>query len=137
MIAGAEMEESESGEEDESWERPSIAKESVKPTKAEVDEHMVTHVQFQFRNWCPICAKGKCNVKGHYRRSTETVESEVPVVSIDCMWLGKEGEKTNGEPPEGSTPILMVHDRRTKMKYASMVDAKGQHWYSQLTLSHG
>ena len=37
MIAGAEMEESESGEEDESWKRPNIVKESVKPTKAEVD----------------------------------------------------------------------------------------------------
>ena len=40
MIAGASMEESESGEEDESWERPNIVKESVKPTKTEMDEHM-------------------------------------------------------------------------------------------------
>ena len=69
MIAGAEMEESESGEEDVAWERRNIVKESAKPTKAEVDEHMITHVPF--RNLCPICVKGKSNVKGHYRRSTE------------------------------------------------------------------
>ena len=31
MIAGAEMDESESGEEDESWERPNIVKEASSP----------------------------------------------------------------------------------------------------------
>ena len=130
-IAGTEMENSDSGEEDEAWERPNIVKESVKPTKTEVDEHMVTHVPF--RSWCPICVKGKSNVKGHYRISSENIESEVPVVSIDYMWMGQENGEEAAEG-DGSAPILVIHDRRTKMKYARMVEAKGQHWYSQITL---
>ena len=130
-IAGTEMDNSQSGEEDETWEKPNIIKESMKPTKAEADEHMVTHVPF--RSWCPICVKGKSNVKGHYRRSTENVDSEVPVISIDYMWMGQEGGDEGGDG-NGSAPILVIHDRRTKMKYARMVEAKGQHWYSQITL---
>ena len=59
----------------------------------------------------------------------------MPVVSADYMWLGKQEGRTSSEPLDGSAPILVVHDRRTKMKYARVVEAKGQHWYSQLTLS--
>ena len=61
------------------------------------------------------------------------MESEVPVISIDYMWMGQENPSRETEE-SGSTPILVLHDRRTKMKYARMVEAKGQHWYSQITL---
>ena len=57
------------------------------------------------------------------------------MVSMDYMSLGKEEEMTDEDCTDGSAPILVIHDRRTKMKYARMVVAKGQHWYSQLTLT--
>ena len=71
---------------------------------------------------------------GHYRRSTEENESEVPVLSIDYMWIGTTGSDGEADASDGNNPVLVVHDRRTKMKYARMVEARGEQWCSQRTL---
>ena len=55
------------------------------PTKEEWDDHMRTHGVF--KEWCPLCVRGKCKAGAHKRteKSQKELEQEVPVISLDYM----------------------------------------------------
>jgi hypothetical protein len=57
----------------------------LKPTVKEVEEHNLTHLPF--RNWCIFCVKGKSKDDPHRRRIKQDEEQEVPIVSIDYMFM--------------------------------------------------
>ena len=50
-----------------------IANAPKKPSQAEVDTHMATHLPF--RSWCPHCVRGKAKGKPHARNKAE---KEIP-----------------------------------------------------------
>ena len=51
----------------------------------EVEEHNLTHLPF--RNWCIFCVKGKAKDDPHRRRIKQDEEQEIPIVSIDYMFM--------------------------------------------------
>jgi hypothetical protein len=57
----------------------------LKPTVKEVEEHNLTHLPF--RNWCIFCVKGKAKDDPHKRRIKQDEEQEIPIVSIDYMFM--------------------------------------------------
>ena len=67
-------------EEGEEGNRPNYRIVSDKPSKKEVEEHMVTHIPF--RDWCPHCVRGKSKVTPQRKREEGEAE-EVPVISVD------------------------------------------------------
>ena len=58
------------------------------PSEAEVNNHNLTHLPY--RNWCPICVKGKGKAAAHRCLETHR-EAGVPVVSIDYTFLCDSG----------------------------------------------
>lgn len=84
----------------------------IMPRQDEVDEHNITHLPF--RSWCPHSAQGRGVSADHRKRVKE--ENEVPVTI--------RGFKER-EPDEHAYPIILLTDRRTKMKFAYVVPKKG------------
>jgi len=93
------------------------------PTQEEIDEHNMDHGTF--RSWCPHCVKGAAMAYPH-RKSQDKSREEVPVVSIDYMFMN---EKQNAEEEKGM-PILVMKDRKTKMIWAHVVAKKGRDGYA-------
>ena len=59
-----------------------IANAPKKPSQAEVDTHMTTHLPF--RSWCPHCVRGKSKGKPHARNMAA---KEIPTISVDYMFM--------------------------------------------------
>ena len=94
----------------------------IKPSKEEVDEHMLTHLPF--RSWCPHCVRGKPRGKPHKRAEEEP--RELPTVALDYTFMRESREKYEEE----GMPILVVKDIRqndtgTGMIFAQVVPQKG------------
>ena len=99
-------------------------------TKAEYDNHMITHLPF--RNWCEFCMAGKIREDSH-RRRTPGDDKEVPRVSMDYCFLGRVLDNTKSEETtvaelkepteeaEGVMPVLVVTDERTGCVFSSVV----------------
>ena len=99
-------------------------------TKAEYDNHMITHLPF--RNWCEFCMAGKIREDSH-RRRTPGDDKEVPRVSMDYCFLGRVLDNTKSEETtvaelkepteeaEGIMPVLVVTDERTGCVFSSVV----------------
>ncbi len=63
-------------------------------------------------------------------KTKEEVESEIPTVSIDYMFLGDENEDPeNGKEwwtrKETGMPVLVMHDDKSKAIQANMMPEKG------------
>ena len=104
-------------------ERAKVVREGYSPTQKEIDEHIVSHLPF--RAWCRHCVKGKAKGLPH-RIKKERVEEQVPLVSIDYMFMHdkqKEGE-------ERGMPILVMKDRKTRVVRARVVPQKGRNAYA-------
>ena len=87
------------------------------PSEAEVEAHKLTHCPY--RAWCEECVMGAGVSSGH--RGVGGV-GEVPVVSIDYMFLGtKEGK----ENEDKENPILVGIDSRSGTIFAHIVKEKG------------
>ena len=114
--------EEERDEEQEEGERPKKIRTDSKPSKEEVEEHMLTHMPY--RSWCEHCVKGKAKGKPHARANRE--EGETPVVSIDYMFMSDNQEQEE----ERGMPILVMKDRDTKMIKARVVPRKGGDSYA-------
>ena len=110
------------GEKEEEGHRPKYRIVSDKPSQREVDEHMVTHVPF--RDWCPHCVRGKSKSTPHRRRK-EGGEEEVPVISVDYMFMESEDRETGI-----GMPILVSRDRQSKWVNAAVVPQKGNCAYA-------
>ena len=66
-------------------EDPKLTKTPVTPSQQEVEDHNVNHLPF--RSWCKHCVRGKS--KAHPHRVNENRISEVPIVSIDYMFMSQ------------------------------------------------
>ena len=83
------------------------------PTKAEVDNHNVTHVPY--RNWCDICVR--CKGKDLDHRKAVDEERGVSEYAFDYCFPGDElGFKL---------VVLVGHERITGMQFATAVPTKG------------
>eukprot|EP00959_Pyramimonas_sp_CCMP1952_P277367 5798678-Pyramimonas_sp.AAC.1 len=56
----------------------------MRPSKEEVEAHNTIHLRY--RSWCPHCVRGKARRRNHRRRKREG-NGNVPVISMDYMWL--------------------------------------------------
>ena len=63
----------------------------TRPSKAEVDEHMLSHLPF--RSWCAHCIKGKSKSKRHPSTAHNT-DHELPMVTIDYMFLNSDSSSS-------------------------------------------
>ena len=102
----------------------------------------MTHLPF--RNWCIFCVKGKAKDDPHKRKIKEDEKREIPIVSIDYMYMEskesrvrrKEEERRNkrqeGQEEEESRgmPILVLKVSRTKVAVARVVPRKGRDKYA-------
>ena len=75
----------------------------TQPSKAEMDEHMLSHLPF--RSWCAHCVKGKSKSKRH-PYAAHSSDHELPTVTIDYMFLNSESSSSD----DGSMPTLVVKD---------------------------
>ena len=55
----------------------------TKPSKEEVDEHMITHLPF--RSWCPHCVRGKSKGKPHGKATNGN--REIPTIALDYTFM--------------------------------------------------
>ncbi len=90
------------------------------PCQTEIDEHNVNHLPF--RDWCSYCVQGKGVSYPHLKR--KEAENEVAIISSDYMGVKQR------EPEEGQNPILVMVDRKTKMKFADVLEQKGVEHYA-------
>ena len=61
------------------------------------------------------------------------MKSNVPVISLDYMWM--KGRKRDGEGEPKGNPILVMHGRNTKVTWSRVVLRKGVDPYSIKVLS--
>ena len=97
----------------------------IRPSKEEVESHNLTHLPY--RSWCPHCVKGKAK-RRHHRRRPNGSESEIPVISVDYMWM--KGRKGDGEDENKGNPILVMHCSESKLIWSKVVLMKGVEPYS-------
>ena len=102
------------------------------PSKKEVDDHELTHVEF--RNWCVHCQRGKAANNPHKRRwnnGKKEIEAlhEHPTISIDYMFMEADyrdkGKEHYERETKGKRPILVVHDSKTSAMFAHDMKEKG------------
>jgi len=96
------------------------------PTKAEVEDHRLTHLPF--RSWCPFCVKGRGVESGHYR--AERDKDAIGEVHLDyCFPCGAGIKPRNihekASVATGCMTVLVLRDRDTKMMLATVVPRKG------------
>ena len=104
----------------------------AKPSKEEVDEHMLTHLPF--RSWCPHCVRGKSKGKPH--RKTAREHREIPTLALDYTFM----HETQHKHEEKGMPILVIKDLRqettgTGMIFAHVVPQKGVQPFAVKTLA--
>jgi hypothetical protein len=92
---------------------PKKINEPRKPNAEEILSHNLTHLPY--RNWCPICVKGRGKEMPH-RRSDGP--GEIPEIHFDFCFLGDEND------PGNTVPILCARSRGCKMTLASAVPSK-------------
>ena len=63
-----------------------------RPSKAEMDEHMLSRLPY--RSWCAHCVKGKAKSKRH-SYTTCSSDRGIPLVTLDYMYMGD--DKNTGE----------------------------------------
>ena len=98
----------------------------IRPSDAEVEEHMVTHLPF--RAWCKHCVRGKSKAKRH---SAARKDHVVPTLAVDYMFM----HSTQRPGEEKGMPILVGRDiadktEGTGMIFARVVPRKGAHPYA-------
>ena len=110
-------------------ELPKVVKCDNRPSEEEVRIHNRTHLPY--RSSCPHCVRGKA--RRHHRRKMRRLRSQVPVISLDYMWM--KGSKGDGEGEPKGNPILVMHCRDTKLTWSRVVLRKGVDPYSIKVLS--
>ena len=81
-------------------------KDPGQPTQAQIDEHNLTHGQFEA--WCSHCVRGQAPEDPHRRNKSEGEEEAVdgageriPKVAIDYCFMGSKGLVKDGEWRDG------------------------------------
>ena len=93
----------------------------AQPSQKEIDEHELTHANF--RSWCIHCQKGKAHNGPHQRRKEEDDPyTAKPVISIVHFYMEAEYRIMKKDQYlkdiEGNSPILSVHDSKTRAIFA-------------------
>ena len=78
----------------------------VKPTKAMVEDHEVSHLPF--RNWCQACVRGRG--KSIHHRAVDKPEA-ISTVSVDYGFFGAPGEAPLQSVAGKDLPVLVSKDR--------------------------
>ena len=93
------------------------------PTKAEFEEHMISH--YPFRSWCPHCVKGKSNAAPH--RMDKGVVNDHPTIHLDyCFPVKRELDQTVDDYVKlRGAPILIMFDDKLDLISACYVKEKG------------
>ena len=111
-------------DDDEEGVKPKFKSTEPRPSKKEVEEHMMTHIPY--RSWCPHCVRGKARAK--YHKGVKD-EKHVPVVSMDYMFMESQTTEDKG------MPIMVVKDRDSGWLSARVVPKKGKHVYTMKEMS--
>ena len=109
------------------------------PSKAEVEEHRITHLPF--RSWCKECIMGKALGE---QRSSKHPPSKIAIIGIDYFFMTKDGLVTRDElaseyskDAEGNSRLtqarnegnivkcVIIRCSATKMIFAHVVPVKG------------
>jgi hypothetical protein len=75
--------------------RPRMATNPRAPTRAEVDEHMATHLPY--RAWCPHCVVCGGRERQHFLNDEKEVADRGPMVAADYGFLSELGAATMRE----------------------------------------
>ena len=78
----------------------------VAPTRAQREEHEVTHLKYE--PWCAHCVKGKGLNDPHRTLKKHNNDDATPVISMDLAFSKREAQ-------EGTSPILVVRDHPTRV----------------------
>ncbi len=78
----------------------------------------------QYRTWCIHCVRGRGHDRQH-RGVKDKEEEEVTNISMDYGYLT--GKREDREEAEGhkDLPMIVMVDRKTKLKEAILVNKKG------------
>ena len=108
---------------------PRLMKSPAAPTRAEREEHEVTHMPY--RTWCPHCVRGRGNNQPHVRQEAKDPNKvAVPTVALDYGFMRtKQGRRTDAERcmlgEEHMSPMLVLKESRHGLVKAMVVPAKG------------
>jgi len=96
------------------------------PTRAEIEEHRLTHLPF--RNWCPFCIKGRGVERGHFRAKRDA--DAVGEVHVDYCFPRGSGEKgrdirEKAAEATGNMTVMVLRERDTRMVMVSVVPREG------------
>ena len=86
-------------------------------TKAERQEHELTHTPY--RSWCDHCVRCRGGNMQHRKAGKEDRKSNVPRVVFDYFFMSHQDEAAN------ENPMLIMLDESTGDKYARAVGQKG------------
>ena len=84
----------------------------AKPTAAEVEQHMATHIPF--REWCPHCVAGKSKIDPHHKGARG--ERTIPKISLDYMYM-----TTGKQEEQMGMPILVGREEKSEWYMAAVV----------------
>ena len=84
-----------------------------KPSHAEIDEHMQTHLPY--KSWCRHCVRGRGRQSPHQAGTQEPTLCEV---HFDYGFLGKENQ------PGQTVPTMVVKERKSRMLMAAVTPTK-------------
>ena len=105
------------GEEDEECEFGSKSakkmQDPLKPSSAEVDDHMEIHLPY--RSWCRHCVRGRGRQSAHMAGTQEPTISEV---HFDYGFLGNEKE------PGKTVPAMVAKERKSRLLMAAVTPTK-------------
>ena len=90
-------------------------KKPTAPTRAQREEHEVSHIKFEA--WCEHCQKGKGLNDPHRKLKKHVNDDVTPVVSMDFAFSKLEAQ-------EGTSPVLVLRDHLTRMTFAHPVPGK-------------
>ena len=92
------------------------------PTQREKEEHFVSH--YPFRSWCEHCIRGKAKAMRHVK--VDHSDETVPVISADyCFMNSVDDTVITEEVQKKHAPVLIIHDRWSKLTYAHVLPYKG------------
>ncbi len=79
-----------------------VMKDPEAPSREEIERHNITHLPY--RSWCPHCVRGRGRARPHQGHAGGG-DRELPVVSADYAFFGKDGDVDEKE-----SPVLVLRD---------------------------
>ena len=93
------------------------------PTKAEREQHEVSHWPFQ--EWCKECVQGRGICSPHRCRDKIKQIHETPTIVMDYCFPEGRPKKNEGEEPKKTFTVLALTEQISGNTYCSIVPKKG------------